>query len=185
MKEIFIEIEGFEGLYEVSNLGNVRRIGKKNNLKNLIMNNGYARVDLSKNGITSHKSVHRLVASAFIDNHDNLSSINHKDLNKLNNYSDNLEWCSCKQNSEHASKNDRFLSEENHHSNVLSKEDVLSVLQMSSNGLSSRSIGKMFGVSKTTVLNIINCKRWVKFLTRNNLSANTEIINRNNILLAS
>lgn len=183
MIELYKEIEGFEGVYEVSNIGNVRRIGKDLPLRPLPLKNKYMRVDLSKNGIAVHKSVHRLVAQAFIANPLNLSSVNHKDLDKSNNSSDNLEWCSCKQNSEHASNNDRFLSEEEHHSNILKRSEVLDILSMSN--MSSRAIGKLFGVSKTTILNIRNNKRWVKFLSKRNVLVNTEIINKSNVLLTS
>lgn len=185
MTELYKDIEDFEGVYEVSNIGNIRRVGKDLPLKPLPLKNKYMRVDLSKNGIAIHKSVHRLVAQAFIANPLNLSSVNHKDLDKSNNSVDNLEWCSCKQNSEHASNNDRFLSEEEHHSNILTRKEVLDLVTISKSGMSSRAVGRLFGVSKTTVLNILNHKRWVKFLDRSSLLVNTEITNKNNILLAS
>jgi hypothetical protein len=60
--------------------------------------------DLSKNGINSIKLIHKLVALHFIDNPNNKPQINHKDGNKKNNYVDNLEWCTCKQNIIHSYK---------------------------------------------------------------------------------
>lgn len=89
--------------YEVSNLGRVR------NKKGLLLKpqkteKGYLRVDLSKDGKTKHYKVHRLVASAFIPNKNNLPQINHKDENKQNNRVDNLEWCTHKENTQHAFK---------------------------------------------------------------------------------
>ena len=89
---------GYEGLYEVSNKGNVRNI-RRNTLLKLSKNNyGYIKVFLYKNGIRTCLSVHRLVAQAFIPNPDNLPQVNHKDEDKTNNSVDNLEWCNQKYN---------------------------------------------------------------------------------------
>lgn len=111
MTEIWLPIENYENLYEVSNLGRVRRIesvvtntngirrkfpGKI--LKPVANSSGYLFVKLSKNGISRVFLIHRLVASAFIPNPNNLPQVNHKDENKLNNTIFNLEWCSAKEN---------------------------------------------------------------------------------------
>lgn len=91
-KEIWKNVVGYEGLYEISNLGRVKsncnggRILKWN-----VSNNGYATVELFKNKKSKRVLVHRLVASAFIDNPNNLPQVNHIDENKLNNHVDNLE----------------------------------------------------------------------------------------------
>lgn len=101
-------IEGYAGLYEVSNLGRVRSVDRITTMKNGVrrkthgtvlkpaQGNGagnYLCVTLSKNGRMKKKLVHRLVASAFIPNPENLPEINHKDEDKTNNKADNLEWC--------------------------------------------------------------------------------------------
>ena len=84
---------GYEGLYEVSNKGNVRNV-RRNKLLRLPKNYyGYIQVCLYKNGISTGFLVHRLVAQAFIHNPDNLPQVNHKDEDKTNNNVDNLEWC--------------------------------------------------------------------------------------------
>ena len=98
MKEFWKEIKGYEGLYEVSNLGrvkslNYRRTGKENILKPLKNDKGYFQVVLCKNKKTNVCRVHRLVAEAFLDNPDNLPQVNHKDEDKTNNHVDNLEFC--------------------------------------------------------------------------------------------
>ena len=86
MVEIWKDIKGYEGLYQVSNIGRVRSLKRNNTngkiLKQCINKDGYLRVDLSKNNIKSTKRVHRLVAETFIDNDKNLPVINHKDENK-------------------------------------------------------------------------------------------------------
>lgn len=83
---------GYEGLYEVSSLGNVRNV-RRNTLLRFSKNQGYLQVYLYKNGIRTGLKVHRLVAQAFIPNPDGLPQVNHKDENKTNNIFENLEWC--------------------------------------------------------------------------------------------
>jgi hypothetical protein len=96
--EIWKNIQGYEGLYQASNLGRIRSVdrlveqyGHKRNytrsmkgkiIKSRTQNNGYHLVWLSKNGITSAILVHRLVASAFIENPENKNCINHKNFDK-------------------------------------------------------------------------------------------------------
>ena len=106
-------VSGYEGLYEVSSGGKVRRIsgwGNKNNgwrqatglVKLETHKSGYMRIKLSKNGIRTRYLVHRLVALAFIENPDEKPYVNHKDGNKANNSVDNLEWCTSRENQVHA-----------------------------------------------------------------------------------
>lgn len=95
MREIWKSIKGWEGLYEVSNLGNVKSLkyGKERILKPGKHKDGYLRINLSNNGRRKNFSIHRLVAEVFISNPYKLPEVNHKDENKLNNRVDNLEWC--------------------------------------------------------------------------------------------
>lgn len=96
-KEIWKPIKGYEGLYEVSNLGRVKSL-RRNSILKAVLHNGYLIVSLRNNGITQQCRVHRLVAEAFILNPYNLPCVNHKDEIKTNNKVDNLEWCSVKYN---------------------------------------------------------------------------------------
>jgi len=100
--EIWKDIEGYEGLYEVSNMGNVKSLehfdslGRKHNSiirKPQRLDSGYVIISLTKN--SHHKAflLHRLVAKHFLPNPYNLPVINHKDQNPSNNCVDNLEWC--------------------------------------------------------------------------------------------
>lgn len=98
MEEIWRDIEGYEGRYQVSNLGNVRSLnynhrGIVKNLRQAEMSGGYLLVELSTGGKGKTFLVHRLVASAFIPNPDNHPEVNHKDENKRHNNANNLEWC--------------------------------------------------------------------------------------------
>lgn len=98
-------IKGYEGLYEISNTGEVKSIfyGKSPRiLKKSKTTTGYCKVELYKNKKRKSIKVHRLVAMAFISNIDNKPNINHIDGNPLNNNADNLEWCTQKENVLHA-----------------------------------------------------------------------------------
>lgn len=125
INEIWRPIKGYEGLYEVSNLGRVKslkRIVKKwdgyRTIPERILNtikkgkNGYLYVNLSKEG--KHKTfiVHRLVAEAFISNSDNLPQVNHINEVKTDNRVENLEWCDRKYNCNYGKRN-KIISEKN------------------------------------------------------------------------
>lgn len=105
-KEEFRDIPGYEGVYEVSNLGRVRRNGKI--LKPGKNRYGYLYLNLSKNGTRRNATIHRLVAQSFIPNPQNLPEINHKDEDKTNNTVDNLEWCTREYNSNYGSRNKKI-----------------------------------------------------------------------------
>ena len=95
------KIDDFE--YEVSNYGNVRRIGKK--MLKPGLKRGYYYVKLRKNGKAKNKTIHRLVAETFIPNVENKTCADHKDGNKLNNNVHNLRWSSSSENSRNRAKN--------------------------------------------------------------------------------
>ena len=111
-KEIWKDIVGYEGLYQVSNLGRVKSLkrrvyagrGKMRWQYERILSdkkengNGYKIVNLFKNGKGKNKYIHRLVAESFLENPNNLPQINHKDENKSNNCVNNLEYCTCQYN---------------------------------------------------------------------------------------
>jgi hypothetical protein len=101
-KEYWSDITDFEGVYQVSNWGNVRRIkaGKGAQLRNkkpTVDTHGYAVVTLWQNNKQSRKYIHRLIAEAFVEGDTSLT-IDHIDGNKLNNSLSNLEWVSKSEN---------------------------------------------------------------------------------------
>jgi hypothetical protein len=98
--EIWKDIEGYEGLYQVSNLGNVKSLYTNKNLSYIKCGRDreYLSVSLSKDKKLKIYYIHRLVAETFIDNPNNYPYVNHKDENKQNNCVNNLEWCSPKYN---------------------------------------------------------------------------------------
>ena len=108
-KEIWKDIVGFEGLYQISSKGRVKSLlfDKEKILKQNITKNGYCRVDLCKDKINKHYYIHRLVATTFLDNPNNLPCVNHRDENPQNNMVSNLEWVTFKQNNNYGSHNER------------------------------------------------------------------------------
>lgn len=110
MEEIWKDIEGYEGIYQVSNLGRVKNIKRNIFMKDSLSRKGYKMIDL-RNAPNPRKrySVHRLVAEAFIPNPDNKPQVNHIDEDKTNNNVYNLEWVTAKENSNHGTKIQRSI----------------------------------------------------------------------------
>lgn len=104
-KEIWKDIKGFEGIYQISNTGFVKSL-RTNNIRISGNNgNGYRYVPLSKHGKVKNHYIHRLVALAFIPNPLKKYTVNHSDGNKNNNHVDNLEWATQSENSQHGFDN--------------------------------------------------------------------------------
>ena len=102
-KEIWKDIVGYEGLYKVSNYGDIISYQNKTprHIYQSTTNCGYKQVSLHNNGHRKHIGVHVVVAMAFVDGYFEGAEVNHKDLNKTNNYYKNLEWVTRSQNQKH------------------------------------------------------------------------------------
>ena len=108
-KEVWKDIKGYEGVYQISNNGNLKSLERKvrdckgerivnERFMKFTVRSGYYNVVLRKQGHRESKQIHRLVAEAFIPNPNNFPIVNHKDHNRKNNCVANLEWCTQKHN---------------------------------------------------------------------------------------
>ena len=106
MEEIWKDIKGYEGLYQVSNLGRVKSFVKKGEkiLAPQKNSNGYLRVILTNKAKKKRYFIHRLVAETFILNPNYYPVVNHLDCNRTNNSVNNLEWCTIKMNHDYMKK---------------------------------------------------------------------------------
>lgn len=162
------DIPDYEGLYSIDEYGAVySKNGKLRKTK--ISHAGYVRVVLTKNNIQKSFMVHRLVAIVFVPNYRNKPFINHKDLNKSNNYYKNLEWCTASENIQHAVRNGSFygwnsnkngrLSGENNGRCKISDKELISA-RKSFNGKYGqiKSLAKKYNISSKTMSLLLNNK---------------------------
>lgn len=158
MNEIYKDVVGYEGKYQVSNLGNVkslnyRQTGKEKVMKQTLIDNGYLQVDLYNNGKHKKYGVHRLVADAFLDNPNNYPQVNHKDENKQNNNVDNLEWATAQYNINYGTHGERAGKTR---SKPVIQYDLQGNFIKSWN--SATEIEKQLKISRTNICNCCNGK---------------------------
>lgn len=130
VNEIWKAVVGFEGLYEVSNLGKVRSLKNKGSLtpKELKLQkcyNGYRKVSLYSAETAKQYFVHRLVAEAFLPNTNGYSCVNHKDENRQNNSVDNLEWCTYGYNNSFGERVRKTINSRNLHGSYGAEKPVI------------------------------------------------------------
>lgn len=154
------DLKGYEGLYDITTYGEIfsKRNGKK--LKKTSVHNGYYRVNLTKEKKHKMHFVHRLVAETFIPNPENKPFINHIDGNPRNNRVSNLEWCTTKENSEHAVKNSLYPSGMDASSGKFTNEQILFIRECYSAGYSQRKLARIFSVSHFTIKLIVENKSY-------------------------
>lgn len=191
MIEEWKDISGYEGLYQVSNLGRVKSLpkaqccpnckapvkplSKEVILKGRVNSRGYIQVILSSKSIKKTFNIHRLVGRHFLDiegiNIDEMT-IHHKYFDKLNNKADNLEWCYLHENIEysvdagkhHAKTNKNkspFFSTKKNHK--LKPEDVVEIRNLLDRGTKLKEISDRYSVSESLISNIKNNKMWVNY----------------------
>lgn len=155
MIEVFKSIPGYEGVYSVSNLGNIR-----NDIRNKLRatgNNGrnYLFIPLCVNQVKKNFYVHRLVAEMFVENPNDLPCVNHKNGIKSDNRDSNLEWVTYKQNTQHSKEVLGNMIGVKNGSAKLTEEDVLNIREMKSLGIKQIRIAETFNVSKGTISLIV------------------------------
>jgi len=174
--EIFKDIKGYKGFYQISNLGNVKSLsriinngGRETNIKERVLktklNHGYKRVCLNRDSINKDYSIHRLIAISFIPNNENKPHVNHIDGNKLNNSISNLEWCTHAENMNHAFRIGLINNTgQNQTNSILNEGKVKEIKELLKSGLSQYKIGLMYGVSRGAVLGIHLKNTWKHLL---------------------
>lgn len=164
MIEEWRDVEGYEGKYQISNLGNVKslnymRTGKEHLLKLRLDKDGYQTICLYYNGKKKIKKVHRLVAEAFIDNPKSLPQVNHKDEDKTNNIISNLEWCDTTYNNNYGTRPKR-MQEINKmsllKSNTKCKSKPVKCLQNNKIYISQTQAGKSLNIRDGNIYKVIN-----------------------------
>ncbi|MEO1690729.1 MAG: NUMOD4 domain-containing protein [Cyanobacteria bacterium J06631_6] len=178
--EVFVDIPGYEGYYQVSNYGKVRSLdrvikektGKTQTLKGRVLKlrinpGGYYYIGLGKNGTKATFAIHQLVAQAFIPNPYNKKTVNHLDGNKLNNSVANLEWCTYSENLEHAYKTGLRRAVKSsevaskNYKRKLTEQQVREIKRLLARGnLTHREIAKKFSVARSTITEIKSGRRW-------------------------
>jgi hypothetical protein len=174
MKEIWKDIEGYEGRYQVSNYGNVKSLYQEyhggHGKKQLIIrpekllalnknNHGYSQVALCKDGKSKSKKVHRLVAEAFFINYGDKPQVNHIDGDRLNNHVNNLEWCTSKENIVHGFEklNSKRACGVRQHLAKLNDETIKEIRKSSK---SPYELAPEYGVNVRTIYRIKNNETW-------------------------
>lgn len=179
-KEYFVDVQGYEDLYKISNTGIVIRketvFGDINNRKRVFpqkivkpsaTNNGYLELNLRKNKKSKRYLHHRLMAETFIPNPENKPFVNHKDGNKQNNSIENLEWVTPSENNKHAF--DTNLKEISNYQKTIaaiffqkfSYEEINKINQLYKNGKTQKEIAEIYNVKQGCISDIINKKTYL------------------------
>ena len=172
MAEIWKDVVGYEGMYQVSDRGRARRISKGPGtypgrlLKPYTDAYGYLRVDLRCNGKRKNATVHRLVAEAFLGPAPSPKhEVNHKNGDRVDNRVENLEWVTRSENLTHAFRvlgSRHGISQgEAHGQAKLTRRDVVEIRRLWATGdYTQAELGEMFGVTQSTIHLIVTRKHW-------------------------
>ena len=181
--EIWRPVVGYEGLYEVSNLGRVRSLdillifenrvphAQKSHLERLrhgrilkgnnhLRSKAYIQVYLCKDGTTNLQNVHTLVLSAFIGPRPHGYVANHIDSNRKNNRVSNLEWVTPRQNNLHAVQSGKHHIGAQHPDAKLTEQQVREIRQQAGEGVSFAALGRQYGVDYTNISQIVRRRTW-------------------------
>ena len=173
MTEVWKSVVGYEGFYEVSNMGRVKSLarfvgGKGGSLrpipecikKTSVNRCGYEKIQFSDGvGRKYHTVVHRVVAGAFLENPHNKAQINHIDGDKLNNSVDNLEWATSFENQRHAVELTRRYGERTG-TPKLKEADIVDVRFLIGNGVRQYDVAKLYDVSRMTIYRVMSGRNW-------------------------
>ena len=174
MSESWKDIDGYEGVYQISDLGRVKSLARTNSigkrlkekiLKGHVNKKGYCVASLhNASGIRTVK-IHRIVASSFLKNPESKRTVNHIDGCKENNKLDNLEWATHQENIDHAIEmrlmpNGNPVRGVNHGRAKLTELYVFEIFSLRNKGWIQRDIAEAFGVSRHTISDVLLRKSW-------------------------
>lgn len=178
MDEIWKPIRGYEGLYEVSNLGRVKSLERIMEYKNrwggisrrvkpeqLMVSRpncrwGYYEVPLQKDGVQRFKRLHRLVADAFCPNPEGYNEVNHIDENRANNCAVNLEWCNHHYNTHYGTRNKRLGEILRKRMAKVTEREVIEIRGLIEKGMRMTKVAEMFGLSYSQIRRIKTGQNW-------------------------
>lgn len=162
------DIVGFEGFYQVSDLGRVKSLSRNSirrgriypQKESILRQSGlkYLSVSLQKEGISKRCNVHRLVANAFIPNPENKPEVNHINGIKTDNRSSQLEWVTRRENEDHSILNKLKHIPTN---KKLSEKDVLDIKTKIISGFRQKDLAVEYDIHPTTISKIVNGKSWI------------------------
>ena len=168
--EIWRDVVGYEGLYQISNLGRVKSLlfGRERILKTRYNVEGYAVIKLTRKDKGKIYPIHKLLAQAFIPNPENKPIVNHKDGNKMNNNLDNLEWVTHSENVKHSYKMG-LIKPKRGSENVQSKLSEEEVFYIRKNykyrdeEFNAHKLAQKFGVATSTIYRVVNNECYKNF----------------------
>lgn len=171
MEEVWRDIEGYEGIYLVSNFGRIKSLPRRTPglnankeifLKQFEDKDGYYLVNLYKNGKAKLTRVSRIVAKTFIPNPNKYPEVNHKDENPKNNHTDNLEWCTKRYNLTYGHRLDCAKGENNskHKLSKVQVEEIRRVYKKGDPEFGQSALGRKYGVAHGSIAAIVKRKSW-------------------------
>lgn len=175
---MLVDIKDFEGLYAVTENGEIFSYPKRTNAKQgkwlkIAFDGRYKTVCLFKNGKKHQRLVHRLVAEAFCDNRENKPHVNHIDGNKTNNFANNLEWVTQSENMTHAviaglhknsDKQKAVASALGKSFRKFTEDQVRKIRKLRDMGCTCKDIGHWFNADRTTISLIVHGKTYAEIV---------------------
>lgn len=163
--EIWKPVKNFEDSYEINNYGKVRGFSSSKGIwgieiKPQVVSNGYLRISLRRNKIAVFKTIHKLVAETFIPNPDNKPQVNHIDGDKANNRVENLEWCTYRENINHAILHNLSSCGERNGMAKLNINDVLYIYESLVLGVPIYILADKYSVCSSTIMGIKTASQW-------------------------